>query len=355
MSENLREALEKAVEENTTPEISSMVPPPEPPGEGSKPDGTAAPETPAVPDGGTAQPEAKPEAKPEETKPETEGKEDAQPVTPESVRSRVDRPPQSWRGDAKKSWGELPLAVRQEVYKRESEVQTVLREGATIKTAMEQLDSVMAPHYGWIQTTQLTPIDVVNNLLNMELTARSGTPQQKVELAAQYLIDYGIDLAALDKTLAARLNGQQPARPQQNSADLAQLVRQAVAESLSPIYAEREQETNERVQTTLAAFAESHLYYEDLRSEMADIMEFQVAKGRPISLDQAYKQALSFHPELQQNAQLQEKQQQSAQLRNAAVSISGGPRNPGPKETKPDPTNLRGVLEAQFSEPGGRI
>jgi len=53
------------------------------------------------------------------------------------IQHRVDRAPASWRKDAKGEWAALPLHVRQEVYKREMEVEKVLKDAAPMREQLQ--------------------------------------------------------------------------------------------------------------------------------------------------------------------------------------------------------------------------
>jgi hypothetical protein len=264
--------------------------------------------------------------------------------------ARVNRPPQSWKGEGKQVWNELPLVARQEIHRREGAINNLLRDNAMAKDAISQVEQVFSPHMSWMSQANIQPLDAISSLMASEQLFRFGTPQQKADAAAEYIQSYGIDLNMLDAALAARLDGtHKPPAPNYD-----EMVQRAVDQRMAPFYQQQhalqQQEQNQLI-SVVNEFANdaSHPYFEDLRDDMANIFDIAAQKGAPMDLQKAYKIAMSMHPELQQAAQLKTKQQQSNNLRGVAQSVSGSTQLPN-ANNQVDPTNIRALLEANFGE-----
>ena len=135
--------------------------------------------------------------------------------TPEQreARQRVDRAPQSWKGESKKLWETLPLNVRQEVARRERDITKVMNETAHVRQQVSQMQEVFAPHMDRINTVYGgNTATAINNLLSVERQLFNGTPQDKAQLVANMVKQFNIDVLALDAAIV-RPAGSRGGRP----------------------------------------------------------------------------------------------------------------------------------------------
>ena len=260
------------------------------------------------------------------------------PPVDQAEQQKLAKPPQSWRGDAKQVWNDIPVAARQEIQRRELDQQAALRENANIRSNLQSVNQAVGPHMDWLQSEREDPIDLISRMFNMERVTRFGTAEQKADLAAEYLIAYGIDLQQLDTILSKRLNApQQPKQP-----DINYLVQQQVEREMAP-YREQQykqqQSTDAEIQNELAAFADTHPYFEDVRMEMSDLIELASRRNQVLSLEEAYKRATTFHPSVHNKLNDMEK------LKAAASSVSGTTRG---TVHPTDPSDLRALLANQM-------
>lgn len=271
---------------------------------------------------------------------------------------RVDRAPASWKKEAKGEWAALPLHVRQEVYRREMEVNRALQEAAPARQFQQEFEKTVAPYMARLQSLNATPQQAFQHLLNADYQLASGTPQQKAQLLDKLIQDYGIDIAELDKAISARLGGQQQPTPTQP--DIAQLVQQQLQQALAPIY-QQQQQAQQRQQQEAAMTVEQmsldpqYPFFDELRDEMADLIEVASRRGVVLSLEQAYHKAAQLNPDvagqLQRQTtmnQAQQTHQQAQRAKAAASSVSGAPAGGGNMEFSGD-GSLRGAVEAAFA------
>ena len=289
---------------------------------------------------------------------------------PRVVDPRIDRAPASWKGDAKKLWAELPLAARQEVIRRERDTTKVMQEAAQARNQIEPLREVIGPHMDRIQQMyQGNPVTAINNLLSVERTLVSGTAQDKVQLVARMIDRFGIDIQMLDSALS-----NQPA-PQQQNPQVSQ-IEQLLNERLAPVMnflgqqQQREQaqvrQIEEQAVHTVETMATdpNYPYFEDVRQEMADIIEMGARRGVAISMEDAYTRAVRMNDTTFQATNVRETSQAATQAalqahqiaqkaKGAAVSVSGSPSATGTNAG--NPADLRGTIAAAFGNTGGRL
>jgi len=282
--------------------------------------------------------------------------EDATPVkeatdeVPTFVKDKpADVAPASWKGDAKKVWADLPEAARAEVIRRERQVDQTLRETAQARNIVEDMQRTVAPYQARLQELGTSPAQMFNNLMQAEVALAHGSQSQKADLIANLIQQYGIDVQQLDSALSARLNGRQA--PQQQSDDIEQRVQQLLAQRLAPIEQRMqvEQQTQqEEIAITIEQMANdpAYPYFQDVREDMADLIEIKAARGVYISLQQAYNTITGNTPQAAAQAQRTSLKQANAtalKAKSAAVSVGGSPSS---VSGGADSTNFRARIES---------
>ncbi len=357
----MREALEAAVSEQekhepeTTPEIQGAA--------AETPPTTVQPDDQSAPDAERKVDTAKADAGAVETaKPDAAGKKAEVPPAKadEQVQPgqhRVDRAPASWKKEAKGAWAAVPLHIRQEVYRREMEINRALEDANRSKQAAQQFEQAAVPYMARLQSLNATPQQAFQHLLNADYRLATGTPQQKAQLIDKLLQDYGVDITELDRVIAARLGGQQPTPAQP---DITQLVQQQLQQALAPIYQQQQQAQQAQQQQVEQTVEQMSLdpkypYFDELRDDMADLMEINSRRGVYITLEQAYNKAVQMNPEVsaqvQRQASMSQANQQHLQaqrVKAAASSVSGAPAGGGDNKFVGD-GSMRGDLEAAFA------
>ncbi len=365
--DDLRSALESAVEEHSEPETPS-----------APVETVAAPETaspaPSQDDGGA---EAPTETTAERGSPDAHKSIEEvanepvvdKPADKPGPDPRVDRAPQSWKGDAKRVWAELPLNVRQEVIRRERDTTKILQESAEIRQRGDAVRDVLTPHMDRINAMyQGNPITAINNLLGVERVLVSGDPAAKVNLVANMIKHFGIDLVSLDRALVG-----QPMTPEvEQQSSIEKMLEQKLAPFQQFIQSQQQREQEQRVkqEQEVAHTVESMAsdpnfpYFSEVRSDMADLIDLAAKKGLYLSLEQAYNKAVRINDDTYQASSGRESSQAATQAalqahqaaqraKGAAVSVSGSPSMPGGNSG--NPSDLRGTIAGLLGETGNRI
>ena len=368
MPEDLRSTLESAIEEHSEPVQAESIP-----AVAATPEAAPAPVD-ATPSAESVASDAKPKDAPpsiEEVAGEQGKTLEDKVETPEQreARQRVDRAPQSWKGESKKLWDQLPLNVRQEVARRERDVSKVMNESAQARQQVSQIQEVLAPHMDRINAVHSgNPLSAINNLLVVERTLFHGTTQDKAQLVARMVKQFNVDIRALD---AAIVGGAPPEDIAQQSS-IERLLEQRLAPIQQFVQSQQQREQQARAQQeqqvtqTVEQMAQDpqYPYFEEVRDLMADIVEVNARRGVAISLPDAYTKAVRMNDDTYQAASTRDSSQAATQAalqahqvaqkaKGAAVSVSGNPTVPGADVGNPN--DLRGTIASLIGGAGSRV
>lgn len=324
MSDEIREAVEAAVAaqrpaEDAPAEVTEAAPEAEP--AEAAPEATApAGERPRGPDGKFV-PKAKdatpPAAKASETAP-AEPKAPAKaaptpaakPAAPVAVKA-----PQSWKPAVREKWSALPPEVQEEVQRREGEVARVLSETAQARRVAENLERVVGPYRPLLGPGD--PLQAVGGLLQTFTTLRTGTASEKAAITGNIIRNFGIDV----KALAADLNGQAPAPPQQSE------YRDPRVDQIAAYIQQQEharvQQEHARVQQVhheTNSWVDQQEFGQDqgVKHRMGVLLQSAADMGLPLTLEQAYDEAIWAAPSVRE-ALLQRQAAKSTATANAAT------------------------------------
>jgi hypothetical protein len=347
----LREALEAAATEQEKVNEVQSAPVQEAPVEAAPVDAPSdAPEEPA---GTEVSDPVPPDAPAAEKQDGQKQPSDPAPVLPQG-QHRVDRAPASWKKEAKGEWAAVPLHIRQEVHRREMEISRALNEAAQSRQQAEQFQQVVTPYMARIQSFGVTPQQAVAQLLQADHVLATGTKAQRAQLMAKLVKDYDVDIAELDSALV----GSVPSNPE--TPDIQALVQQQLQQALAPLYQQQQQaqiQQQQQVEQTVEQMALDPKYplFDEVRQDMADIIELNAKRGIYISLTEAYNKAILINPQASQQMQQQSAAQQATQqhlqaqkAKAASLSVTGAPASGGSGQFAGD-GSMRGAIEAAFS------
>lgn len=268
----------------------------------------------------------------------------------------TDRAPQSWKPAPREQWGKLPSDVRAEISRREREIQQTLTQTDNVRKFANDFAQTIQPYAHLIRQSNSTPLKAVENLMQTSARLMTGSQEQKAQVLAEIIGNYGVDLATLDRVLSGvaqngRVSPQQPEQPPGWA--------KPMFEFMSTVQQSREQAAEQARQSAareIEVFAEKP-FFEDLREEIADIMEIATNRGRTITLDQAYQKAVALNPEISGIIAQREKARNPvseaaatlARARRAASTVSGAPV--GTKVSgKQTPANRREAIEQAWND-----
>jgi len=271
----------------------------------------------------------------------------------------TDKPPNSWKPAVREHWSSLPKEVRETIRTRELQIQQELTQTGNIRKFAQEFANVVQPFQHIIRAQNSTPLRAVQNLLQTSAGLFQGSAEQKAEIVAGVIGTYGVDIKLLDGVLARmQENGgiRPPAgvtRPEAPPAWAKPLFDfMGTAEQSRQQYQQRlQQEANQEVEGFDRPF------FDDLREEMADILEVAAKRGRMLTMEQAYDQAVALNPEIskimQQRAAAEAKKRQASDPsanKRAASTIRGAPNASGAATAKGGKVSRREALMAAWED-----
>ena len=224
-------------------------------------------------------------------------KTEAEPASEESPKEDL-RAPVSWKPTTREHWAKLPTEVKQEVLKREQDIQKGLQQASQHKKIAEEYVHTLQPYQQMIQGSGATPSQAIDAMFSTASILTFGTPKQKAEKLAEVIENYSVDLEILDQTLAGM------EVPDDANAGIMNVLREELApvkQFMGQFQGATEQQTQQitaQVEQDLQNFAAQNEFYEDVREDMADIMEIAGKRGQTMTLEQAYERACQLVPEV---------------------------------------------------------
>ena len=270
-----------------------------------------------------------PEAK--EDKPDTDANTDNKEV--EKPKERATDIYKSFSKEERTVIGELPPEVQKILETRQDRFFKGIEQYKADANFAKTIQKAVAPHAEYMAQLGVTPDIALANLLTTERKLRTGSEQEKSQLFQQLAHDYGIDLWQLSQVPFDR-------NQYQLQQELTQLKSQ-----LGNVQASRQSAEDVQIEQTIADFAQSHEYYDEVSGHMADLLN----SGFATTLDDAYAKAVRLNDDVfnrfsasqQQDQQRQQalKADQAAKAAKAvAVSVKGAPtgitHNPNPTTTE---------------------
>lgn len=256
-------------------------------------------------------------------------------VVPPAAQAAVqDKPPVSWKPTAKEVWSKLPAEARSEIARREKEMSQFISQNDHHRRFNEQFAQTVKPFENLIRAQNSTPLQAVRNLMTTAAGLATGNKQQKAQIVADIIANYGIDIETLDLTLSGK-----GAQIRQNSGPGD--VNPQILQMIQPIYGfmdevrqareMHEQRRQQEADSLVENFADRP-YFDDLREEMADILDIAARRGLEMTIEQAYEKAIALNPEVSEIIAKQKAAEKAretgtrlAKARRLASTITGAP------------------------------
>lgn len=283
-----------------------------------------------------------------------------QPGPKAGPKQQGERAPQAWRPEIREHWGKLPEPVRQEIQRREVEVQRTLQESAEARRSFDAVMKTIEPYQAFIKAEGSNPLQAIDNLMSTAARLRTGTAPELAQLVAGIVNQFGTGrfgnqfIELLDGALAGqapRVDPQQAALEQALNQRLAPV--QNMLQQFQQAQAVQQQRVTQQAQTQVGQFLQRAEFGQDVREEMADLLETAQRRGQNLSLVDAYKKACMLNDRVRSVLQSRAKargaqtQTQAAQrARSAAVSVTGAAPAGALRQ---EPTDVRSAIEAAIA------
>ena len=206
------------------------------------------------------------------------------------------------------------------MHKREREIQLALEDGKEHRKLGESFHHTLGQYMDVLQYENVQdPIQGINHMMGVMRTMQTGSPQQKAKILADFVNVYGVDVRALDDILSGTPAAQQPAQPpippqlEQRLSQYDQMVARMQQQDQMA-----EQQATEMAMSEVEQFGSDKEFFNDVRHDMADMLEFYAQRGEELSLQDAYDRACALHPEISQVLRQREMAKNIAGKRRAA-------------------------------------
>jgi len=244
--------------------------------------------------------------------------------------------PSSWKKDHEAQWKALPEAVRAEVHRREQDFLNGIKEYKEPAAFGRALGQDLFPHLETFRRLNVTPQQVVREVMGTWSTLVNGTSDQKRQTLLQVAKNYGIDLPA--GGVPSPQNG---AQPPANGVDFSPVLQrvESLEQTLQAQRSEALRLEQERVDSEIASFGKDpkHEHFEAVRQEMGRLIQ----SGSADTLQTAYDKAVWALPETRaklmavEAENLRKRQAEEAAAARKAASANVTRRGTPPAVQKP--------------------
>lgn len=244
--------------------------------------------------------------------------------------------PASWKPAEREQWSKVPRPLQERIMAREKEISDNL---STTKGARDVNDYVtkMGSHYAPLLESSgfKHPLEAASAALNTMNTLSSGSESDKAQEVARIISQYGIDIQTLDDAIVSGSpNGGQHKDPQ--TARFEQMLEERMAPFNQILGQQKQDQQRQQQQKSDQAMSEVHKFSEsaeflnDVREDMADIIEIADKRGVQLTLKQAYDRACAANSDINSvmdqrklDSEVTGRKTSLTSKRAAASSISG--------------------------------
>jgi hypothetical protein len=209
------------------------------------------------------------------------------------------KPPPGWTPAAREEWAKVPPTVQAEVWRREKENAQNIRQSAEARQFHEAFRQTVAPYEAAIRAEGVDALTAARNLFQATHVLQSGPPLAKAQLWVQVARTYGIAPELIEQVWT----GQGPASGAGQAGmalDPGAIAAQVEQRVLAQVQQQRMASIQARESENVEKFGAQHEFFDDVRETMALLIDAATAQRKPLSLDDAYKMALGFHPDISQ-------------------------------------------------------
>jgi len=247
--------------------------------------------------------------------------------------------PAGWDAKSREHWDKIPEEVQAQIAAREDEVARTIHGTLDARKTHEFLSN-LSSNYAPVLAAEgvSSPVEAIEGLFKTVSVLRLGSPQQKASQLADIIGTYGIDIGMLDSALSGQGFTNDPNGA--GNANMEHLIDQKMApinEVLQRIGQVEQNNASNRqgvADQEVVDFAKDAEFLNDVRSDMADLLDMASARGQDMTLKEAYDKCCAMRPEIQSvlsdrsaNQELLDGKERAAKKLNAGSSIRGAGGN----------------------------
>jgi hypothetical protein len=243
--------------------------------------------------------------------------------------------PMDWGPQEREQWSKIPRNLQEKVMDREKELNSLMQSTVDARKTHSEFEQ-LSNRYGSVMSSIAgnTPMDRVSSLFDTVSNLRTGSNIQKAQIIADMISSFDVDINTLDSAIV----GAAPSQQNQQQSDIERMISDRFApfeQQLGQQNAYKQQQETQQQEAAVSEvqkFAETAEgeFLQDVRYDMADLIDMANARGQYPTLKEAYDKACILNPEIQatlkareQTARLTGGRDTMANKRAAASSIVG--------------------------------
>jgi hypothetical protein len=264
----------------------------------------------------------------------------------------ADVAPPSLSPAAREEWKNAPEAVRKEFKRLDERMEGLAQKFGKNAQRAEAMDRSIAPFAQYMQMNG-GPGQSIKGLLETGSMLQMGSPQQKAQVVAQLISQFGVDIQSLDNLLV----GSAPTQENQQTSQLQEMINQQIAPMQQQLgqYQQAEQQHQQQQQSQVGneiqQFANdpANEFYGDVRGRMADELDLAAKSGQQLGLKEAYDLAVRANPDIFKIVSARESAKNLGSKRKAATSIHGTPQGSSAGSGQ---ASIRSAIESAWDNAG---
>jgi hypothetical protein len=215
---------------------------------------------------------------------------------------RSTKAPIDWSPKEREDWSKIPRHLQDKIKAREAQTQELMANTSEARKTHESFSRI-AQTYGATLSGVVagdTPLEAAENLFSTVANLRMGTPMQKAQIISELISDFGVDIGTLDSALS----GTVPENNQESHLEALLDKRMAPMhqyfDQMEQQKRQAEQQTQQKAMGDVQSFADNAEFINDVRMDMADLIDMRAKHGEILSLEDAYHRACAMNPQIAQ-------------------------------------------------------
>jgi hypothetical protein len=225
---------------------------------------------------------------------------DEKPSTDDEPDNRSTKAPLDWSPKEREDWSRIPRHLQDKIKSREAETQELMSNTSEARKTHESFSRI-GQTYGAMLSGVVagnTPLEAAESLFSTVGNLRMGSPMQKAQIITDLINDFGVDIHTLDSALS----GTAPEVTDDSRFD--QMFEKRMApmnQYMDQMNQQKEQAENTASQHAMdgvKTFADTAEFINDVRLDMADLIDMSAKRGAPLALEAAYDIACRSNPQI---------------------------------------------------------
>lgn len=277
-------------------------------------------------------------------------------AAPKAPQTEPIKAPQSWKPAARESWAKAPPEIQQEVARREKEISIALQESSEARQAYQKFREMTGPYEHMFRAERVDAFQATQNLLQTAAALATAPAAHKAQIVANIIKTYGVDI----QTLASALDGASPPQGGQPQYQQPMQLPPNVQSALSKIeqWEQRQAQTVQQQAEAAISEVQGLEFFEDVKDEMADLLELAAKRNLPLTPKEAYNRAVWANPDtakvLEQRRAAQAAANPQGSTQRSRTAASSVRSTPAASMDDAQPKDLRETIRAAMDSMNNR-